>query len=231
MDFDKRALSLIYKHINPDAQVVRIISAGYDKDKLERGYKGKFVIQEHFAKDARKHWDVRLEFPVTSLRKSLGKYIIKRPGTNEPIEKEYPDKPGTVLRSFVNKKRELPTFKNKVFMVETEDHPVEYRNFQGEIKEGYGKGKVKIWDKGTCTLLDASGDNKYTFDFNGKKLNGIYAFIKYQKGYLWIKAKEREVSGKTGAIIQIINDLRKIHFGGMSPKRVVLMYNLKGLYK
>lgn len=194
MNYNKDALSIIYKYINQDAKIVRIISAGYDRDKLERGYKGKFVIQEHDAEKAGKHWDVRLEFPVTSLKKSLGKYTIARPGTNEPIEKEYPDKPGTVLRSFVDRKRQLPTSKNKIFIVETEDHPIEYGNFQGEIKEGYGKGKVKIWDKGTYELLDAEGDRKYTINFNGKKVKGIYALIKYQNGYLWIKAKEKSAS-------------------------------------
>jgi len=194
MKSNKKALSVIYKHINNDAKIVRVISAGYDRDLLERGYKGKFVIQEHVAEKAGKHWDVRLEFPVDSLRKSLGKYTVARPGTNEPIEEEYPDKAGTVLRSFVNRKREIPTSKNKVFMVETEDHPIDYGNFQGEIKEGYGKGKVRIWDKGTYELLNAEGDKKYTIDFKGKKINGIYALIKYKNGYLWIKAKEKQAS-------------------------------------
>lgn len=194
MEFNKKALSIIYRHINKDAKIVRIISAGYDRDKLKRGYKGKFVIQEHDAEKAGKHWDVRLEFPVTSLKKSLGKYTTTRPYTKEPIEEEYPNKSGIVLRSFVDRKMQLPTSKNKIFIIETEDHPVEYSNFEGEIKEGYGAGKVKIWDKGTYELLNAEGDKKYTINFKGKKLDGIYSFIKYQNGYLWIKTKEKRAS-------------------------------------
>jgi len=240
-EYNKRALSVIYDYINQDAKIVRIISAGYDRDLLERGYKGEFIIHDHDADDAGKHWDIRLEFPVTSLRKSLGKYTVKRPSTNEPIEEEYPDKPGTILRSFVDKKREIPTSKNKIFLVETEDHPILYGKFEGEIEEGYGKGEVKIWDKGTYELLDASGDNKYTFDFKGKKLNGIYAFIKYQKGYLWIKAKQKKVSAinltemdlsqidsAMDPILNIINDLQKV---SRTQKKIVLMHRLNKLCK
>jgi len=238
-EYNKNALSIIYKHINGDTKIVRVISAGYDRTLLERGYKGEFVIHDHDADDAGKHWDIRIEFPVTSLKKSLGKYTVKRPGTNEPIEKEYPDKPGTVLRSFVDKKREIPTSKNKVFLVETEDHPILYGKFEGEIEVGYGKGKVKIWDKGAYELLDASGDEKYTINFKGKKLNGIYAFIKYQNGYLWIKAIEKEVSAidhiqtalsqidsAIDPIFNIINDLKKV---SRKQKRVVLMHRLNNL--
>lgn len=238
-EYNKKALSIIYKHINGDTKIVRVISAGYDRALLERGYKGEFVIHDHDADDAGKHWDVRLEFPVTSLKKSLGKYTVKRPGTNEPIEKEYPDKPGTVLRSFVDKKREIPTSKNKVFLVETEDHPVLYGGFEGEIEEGYGKGKVKIWDKGHYELLNASGDKKFTFDFKGKKLNGIYAFIKYQKGYLWIKAKENqastvdpiqtalsEIDFYIDPIFNIIDNLKR---ASHTHKKIVLMHQLNKL--
>ena len=32
-----------------------------------------------------------------------------------------------------------------------------YANFEGEIKEGYGKGKVEIWDSGTYEVLNETG--------------------------------------------------------------------------
>jgi len=178
-------------------QANRVVSsflklAGYDREKIKPGYKGRFVIHSHFAEKAGHHFDLRLEFPVTSLHAALGAYEGKRlPGTREPMEK-YPDKPGTVYRSFAVRKHTLPTSGTKLFIVETEDHPIQYGGFTGEIEEGYGKGKVDIFDKGTYELLDVEGDKKYTIDFKGKKLNGIYAFVKYQRGYLWVKTKDQE---------------------------------------
>lgn len=187
-------MPILYKYINYDAKIVRTIMASYNRELLKKGYRGKFVIQSHKAEKAGSHWDIRLEFPVTSLKKALRGYTVERPDTDGLVEEEYPDKPGTVLRSFVNKKMELPIANKKIFLVETEDHPIEYGTFKGEIEKGYGTGTVDIWDKGTYELLDIEGDNKYVVNFKGKKLNGIYAFIKYQNGYLWIKTKEKKAS-------------------------------------
>lgn len=167
----------------------------YSLKELEPGYKGKFVIQEHSAEKAGDHWDIRLEFPVDSVHKSLKHYEDKRnPETNEPWGK-FPDKGGSVFRSFVDKKMEFPTKSDKIYLVETEDHPLSYGKFHGTIPEGqYGAGKVKIYDKGTYELLDREGDKKYVIDFKGNKLNGIYALVKYNKGYLWVKTKKKDAS-------------------------------------
>ena len=83
-----------------------------------------------------------------------------------PRSKKYPDKQGTVYRSFVVKKATIPTKNKKLFIVETEDHPISYGSFKGTIPQGYyGAGKVEIWDKGTYELLDVEGDKKYLFRF------------------------------------------------------------------
>ena len=165
--------------------------ARYDREKLIPGYIGKFVIQSHLARKAGHHFDLRLEFPVTSVHEALKAYEGKRlPGTPEPL-KQFSDKPGTVYRSFAVKKHKLPTESTKLFIVETENHPIQYGSFQGIIPEGYGAGEVNIYDRGTFELIDVEGDKKYTIDFHGKKLNGTYALVKYQGGYLWVKTKER----------------------------------------
>ena len=38
------------------------------------------------------------------------------------------------------------------------DHKKSYAKFEGEITSGYGKGTVKIWDKGTYTMVEKTKD-------------------------------------------------------------------------
>jgi bifunctional non-homologous end joining protein LigD len=57
---------------------------------------------------------------------------------------------------------------------ETEDHPVDYLEFEGVIPEGeYGGGTVMVWDIGTYELVDGNyWKGQITFSLAGKKLKG-----------------------------------------------------------
>jgi len=84
-----------------------------------------------------------------------------------------------------------PTEKGvKRLAVETEDHPVDYADFEGMIPEGqYGAGTVKIWDKGTYKL-EKRKDDEIIIRINGKKLKGRYCLIKFkgqEKNWLFFK--------------------------------------------
>lgn len=75
--------------------------------------------------------------------------------------------------------------------IHVEDHPYEYRTFEGIIPEGhYGAGEVIIWDEGTyepraasdnpeATLREEYKKGHITFVVHGKKLNGEFALIKF----------------------------------------------------
>lgn len=78
--------------------------------------------------------------------------------------------------------------------IQTEDHPYEYRTFEGVIPEGnYGAGNVIIWDEGWVearkgrgedsekTLLKELKKGHITFILHGKKLKGEFALIKLKK--------------------------------------------------
>jgi len=85
-----------------------------------------------------------------------------------------------------------PRSKNiKHLAVQVEDHPLGYANFEGEIKEGYGKGTVKIWDKGTFELIHKDSE-KIEFIVHGKVLRGTYVLVNAklngnEKNWLLIK--------------------------------------------
>ena len=52
-----------------------------------------------------------------------------------------------------------PADKRLAMMVE--DHPMDYRRFEGTIPEGnYGAGEVIVWDEGYYTPLEPSGTKK-----------------------------------------------------------------------
>lgn len=84
----------------------------------------------------------------------------------------------------------LPKDKRLAMMVE--DHPYDYKDFEGIIPEGnYGAGIVEIWDKGTYTDIENSDGKRaeknlkaglksgnLKFQLFGKKLRGEFALVK-----------------------------------------------------
>ena len=65
--------------------------------------------------------------------------------------------------------------------VHTEDHPLEYLTFEGDIPEGnYGAGKMTIWDTGTYEAHKWE-PRKVVLTFNGERLQGRYALFQAGK--------------------------------------------------
>ncbi|NHW88330.1 MAG: 3'-phosphoesterase [Archaeoglobales archaeon] len=87
----------------------------------------------------------------------------------------------------------LPNEGEKRLAIQVEDHDLEYMDFEGVIEEGYGKGIVKIWDKGEYELLKRT-EKEIKFRLNGNKLKGTYVLLKFEKGgensWLLVKAKD-----------------------------------------
>lgn len=74
--------------------------------------------------------------------------------------------------------------------VQTEDHPVDYIDFEGHIAEGqYGAGDVKIWDSGTYTL-DKRRPDEILVTLEGKRLHGGYALINTRDDQ-WLMMKRK----------------------------------------
>lgn len=84
---------------------------------------------------------------------------------------------GGVLKSWALPKQPPRTKNLKRLAIQVEDHPRSYANFQGEITEGYGKGKVKIWDSGNYKSLEKT-PKKLIFQLFGKIIKGKYCLVK-----------------------------------------------------
>ena len=95
---------------------------------------------------------------------------------------------------------------DKRLAVETEDHPLEYREFEGTIPQGqYGAGTVKIWDKGSYKLLIWDKD-KIEFILTGERLDGRYVLARFKK------AGAEAVASDEGEGIELT---AKVHIGTM----------------
>jgi bifunctional non-homologous end joining protein LigD len=63
------------------------------------------------------------------------------------------------------------------FAAHTEDHPIEYLDFHGEIPKGsYGAGTMTIWDRGTFEVLKWD-DKKVEVELHGERVTGGYALF------------------------------------------------------
>jgi bifunctional non-homologous end joining protein LigD len=93
---------------------------------------------------------------------------------------------------------------DKRLAVQTEDHPLDYANFEGKIPEGnYGAGTVMVWDRGTFSVIgDASASKQIErgeikFNLNGEKLSGSFVLVKLkhsEKGNEWLFIKHKDAN-------------------------------------
>jgi bifunctional non-homologous end joining protein LigD len=69
--------------------------------------------------------------------------------------------------------------------VRTEDHPLEYLDFHGEIPAGqYGAGTMAIWDRGTCEI-EKFRDREVMAVFHGERMRGRYVLFR-TRGNDWM---------------------------------------------
>ncbi len=144
---------------------------------------------------------------------------------------------GSVMPSWAISKGPTLDPAHKRLALETTDHDMEYRNFEGTIPEGnYGAGKVMIWDEGTYipqieltkgklenvedyesaqkTMKSGLKGGQIKFELFGKKLRGSFALVKTpgfgKTAWLLIKHNDK--------FIQKDYDANKFDFSSRSKK-------------
>jgi bifunctional non-homologous end joining protein LigD len=97
--------------------------------------------------------------------------------------------------------------RDKRLAVRVEDHPLEYRNFEGTIPKGeYGGGTVMLWDEGFWEPLADAGEGlragSLKFALKGRRLRGKWALIRMkakegEEENNWLLLKERDEYAQT----------------------------------
>jgi bifunctional non-homologous end joining protein LigD len=116
-----------------------------------------------------------------------------------------------VLKSWAVPKGPSMNPEDKRLAMMVEDHPYDYRNFEGIIPEGnYGGGTVIVWDEGTYEIYDGgemtvkeqeknllkalyAGNLKIVL--HGKKLKGMFHLFQLKKdeaGKSWLLMKDKD---------------------------------------
>ena len=113
-----------------------------------------------------------------------------------------------VLKSWAIPKGPSMNPEDKRLAIMVEDHPYNYKDFEGTIPEGnYGAGTVIVWDNGTFILADEQNEDEIenvlksdlqkghlSFILRGKKLKGEFALVKLKtkKENTWLLIKKKD---------------------------------------
>ena len=151
-----------------------------------------------------------------------------------------------VLKSWAVPKGPSLNPEDKRLAMMVEDHPYDYRTFEGIIPEGnYGAGTVIVWDEGTYEALDGGSKKEQEkillqqlkkgslkFKMKGKKLKGEFALVKLKNAednaWLLIKhrdryANETDITKKDKSVVsgKTLEKIEKTskNIWGSSPKK------------
>lgn len=126
---------------------------------------------------------------------------------------------GGVLLSWAVPKGPSYNKSDKRLAVHVEDHPLEYRNFEGIIPKGeYGGGIVMLWDEGYWepygNVDEGLQEGVIKFELKGSRLQGKWALIrlksksgKSEDNWLLLKEKDEYVKDSDG-ISQYVTSIR-----------------------
>jgi DNA ligase D-like protein (predicted 3'-phosphoesterase) len=120
---------------------------------------------------------------------------------------------GPVLKSWALPKGPPTDPSEKALATPTDDHPLDYADFEGVIPDGeYGAGPVVVWDVGTYRNLtedhgepvpveEAIRRGHVKFRLDGEKLHGGYALTRMRRrgrspGWLLVKTRDEDAGDR-----------------------------------
>jgi bifunctional non-homologous end joining protein LigD len=135
-----------------------------------------------------------------------------------------------VLKSWAVTKGPSLTVGDKRLAVRTEDHPIEYLNFEGNIPKGeYGAGSMIVWDRGRW---EAEGDSQkglakghLAFTLDGTRLKGRWHLVRMQprsgeKTEPWLLIKSDDEFGRNIGDREITDEEATSHISGRTNEEL-----------
>lgn len=179
--------------------------------------------------------------PFTSKDKDPNKlYFVVQKHRATSLHYDFRLEAGEVMPSWAVPKGSSLDPRVKRLAMQTEDHPLDYRKFEGIIPEGnYGAGKVIIWDEGTYfpeievekgvrrqikdkkegekVMREGLKKGEIKFFLKGNKLKGSFALVKthgFGGKNAWLLIKHRDEYTKEGF------DAKDFDFSEISGKSI-----------
>ncbi len=150
----------------------------------------RFTIQEHQAKRAGLHWDLRLQLT-----------------------------PDGKMTSWAIPKHKLPDKGERLLLIPVEDHELSYQAFEGEIAEGYGAGTVKLVANGDFELFE-NGNGFTGFRLPGYGCYQIIPFKdKALIISTSDRIPPPEINGKVSTKLRLLGDLVQLSGESVFKKR------------
>ena len=120
---------------------------------------------------------------------------------------------------------------DKRLAVQTEDHPVSYRNFEGNIPHGeYGGGPVIVWDRGRWKpegdARAALKKGHLRFSLAGEKLKGRFSLVRTRSGpkegpkSQWLLFKRSDEHVRSGSAAEITRREPNSVISGRTVKQI-----------
>ncbi|MBV8355992.1 MAG: non-homologous end-joining DNA ligase [Candidatus Eremiobacteraeota bacterium] len=143
--------------------------------------------------------------PAAGERKSRGKprFVVQMHRATR-LHYDFRLEAAGVLASWAIPKGPSYDVRERRLAMHVEDHPYDYRDFEGIIPQGhYGAGEVIVWDRGTYQLTEGDdpakeiAKGKITFVMYGEKLHGEFTLVKMraragESGEPWLLIKDKD---------------------------------------
>lgn len=150
-------------------------------------------------------------------RRKAGRRFVIQKHAARSLHYDFRLEADEVLKSWAVPKGPSTDPRDKRLAVPTEDHPLDYGNYEGVIPEGeYGAGAVIVWDRGTYRNLTEDDDGNEVpvsealagghlkIWLEGEKVRGGYALTRIGKGkdlrWLLVKMDDEEADARRNPV-------------------------------